>query len=305
MKTENVSISNKNYILQLQYQDTEPLRLEFNRLTRKIWEFDFENYYQSGFWDDNCILYSLFDGDIIASHTTVSLFEGNIDGEPKKFIQLGTVMTDEAYQKKGLSRFLMERILSDFKGKHDGIFLFANETVLEFYPKFGFVPVQEFETFQIVENMNFPNKNGKRKLNLDLESDLKLFENIVKKAISNSSFPAINKGITFFYCYAYPEMGYKDSIYFIENLNSIVVIENQDKVLRIVEVFSPEKMDMNDIAGAFDDLSFDEVVLGFSPKQKGFQSRAWKDDDLQLFVTPELQSVFERHEIIIPILSHT
>lgn len=68
MKTENVSISNKNYTLHIRYQDHEKLRLEFNRLTQKVWNFDFENYYQSGFWDENCILYSIFDGNSIVSH---------------------------------------------------------------------------------------------------------------------------------------------------------------------------------------------------------------------------------------------
>lgn len=305
MKTENVSINNKNYTLHVQYQDNEKLRLEFNRLSQKVWEFDFENYYQSGFWDESCILYSLFDGDTIASHTTVSLFGGNIDGKPQNFIQLGTVMTDEAYQRQGLSRFLMESILHDFKGKADGIFLFANGTVLDFYPKFGFIPAQEIEAFQTAANLKLSKKTEKRKLDPDLKDDLKLFENLVKNAISNTVFPTKNKSITFFYCYSNPEMGYKDSIYFIKDLNCAAVIEIQDKTLRILEIFSPEKVDLTDVIAAFGDIPFDEVVLGFSPEQDHFQYRPWKDDDLQLFVTPELQPVFEQQSIIIPVLSHT
>lgn len=305
MKTENVSINSKNYILNRQYQDQEKLRLEFNRLTQKIWEFDFENYYQSGFWDDRCIIYSLFEGDTIVSHTTVTLFEGNIDGKIKNFIQLGTVMTDETHQNKGLSRFLMERILDDFKGRNDGVFLFANETVLDFYPKFGLSPVQEYEAFQTIENLNLLKKIKKRKLDLDQEKDLKQFEYLVEHAASNTIFPTKSKGITFFYCYANPEMGYKDFIYFIEDLNCAVAIEIQGRSLHILEVFSPEKVDLNDIITAFNDIPFDEVVLGFSPEQDNFQYRPWKDDDLQLFVSSELQSVFENSQLIVPVLSHT
>ncbi|WP_347218272.1 GNAT family N-acetyltransferase [Chryseobacterium sp.] len=305
MKTENISINNKNYTLHLQYQDNEKLRKEFNRLTQKVWDFDFENYYQSGFWDNSCILYSLFEDDTIVSHTTVSLFEGDIDGKPGKFIQLGTVMTDEAYQNQGLSRFLMERILADFKGKANGIFLFANETVLDFYPKFGLVAVQESEAFQTVENLKLSNAIQKRKLDLDQENDLKLFENLVENAVSNTVFPTKNKSTTFFYCYANPEMGYKDSIYFIEDLKCAVVIEMQDKALHILDIFSAEKVDLMNIIAAFQDIPFDEIVLGFSPQQGNFQYRPWKDDDLQLFVTPELQSVFEKQPLIVPVLSHT
>ncbi|MCQ9636761.1 GNAT family N-acetyltransferase [Chryseobacterium sp. WG23] len=305
MKTENVSISHKNYTLYTQYQNNEKLRLEFNRLTQKVWEFDFENYYQSGYWDDNCILYSLFDGDTIASHTTVSLFTGNSTGETKTLIQLGTVMTDADYQKQGLSRFLMERILNDFKGKNDGIFLFANETVLDFYPKFGFVPVQEFEAFQHIKNLNPGERSDKRKLNLDQEADLKLFENMVENAVPNTIFQTKNKGLSFFYCYANPELGYRDSIYFIEDLNCAVVVENEEQTLHILEVFSPSTIDITRVIASFTDIPFDEVVLGFTPEQNNFNYRKWKDDDLQLFVTEELEPFFKKQQLIVPVLSHT
>ena len=52
-------------------------------------------------------------------------------------------MTKETYRDQGLSRRLIEEILKDYQGKVDMIFLFTNETVLEFYPKFGFSRVME------------------------------------------------------------------------------------------------------------------------------------------------------------------
>ncbi|PWN71098.1 GNAT family N-acetyltransferase [Chryseobacterium phosphatilyticum] len=305
MKKENVSIHGKNYTLYIGYQNDEKLRSEFNRLTQEVWNFDFENYYQSGFWDNTCQLYSLFDGERIVSHTTVSLFIGNFEGKTKKLIQLGTVMTDEAYQKQGLSRFLMERIMTDFKGKHDGMFLFANETVLDFYPKFGFNPVSEFEAFQHLKNLNISEKYEKRKLDLDQQKDLKLFEKLVENAASNTLFPVKSKALTFFYCYANPEMGYKDSVYYIEELNCIVITEVDHLRLRILEIFSPGKVNVNQIISAFTDIPFEEVILGFTPEQSGFEYRKWQNDDLYLFVTSELQEIFEQQILIIPILSHT
>lgn len=305
MKTENVSINNKNYTLYIQYQNNEKLRLEFNRLTQKVWEFDFENYYQSGYWDDNCILYSLFEGETIVSHITVSVFAGNSRDETKTLVQLGTVMTDKSYQKQGLNRFLMERILKDFKGRNDGIFLFANETVLDFYPKFGFVPVQEFEAFLPIKNLTFRERPDKRKLDLDKEKDLKLFENLVENATPNTAFQTKNNGLTFFYCYADPELGYKDSIYFMEALNCAAVIKTEEQALHILEVFSPDAIDIMRVIAAFTDIPFDEAVLGFTPEQVKLNYRKWKDGDLQLFVTQELVPVFEEQQLIVPVLSHT
>ncbi|WP_165778752.1 hypothetical protein [Leptospira perolatii] len=39
--------------------------------------------------------------------------------------------------------YLMKDALSDYEGKVDLFFLFANESVLDFYPKFGFRKIEE------------------------------------------------------------------------------------------------------------------------------------------------------------------
>ncbi|SHF48109.1 GNAT family N-acetyltransferase [Pedobacter caeni] len=302
MKTENIKIKDKNYTLFIQYQHDEKLRMEFNRMTQHFWEFDFENYYQSGFWGDNCILYSLFVNDKIVSHITVSLFEK----AEKTLMQLGTVMTDENHQKQGLNRFLMERISVDFKDKIEGTFLFANETVLDYYPKFGLIPVPEFEHFQIKRNTDFIQKYKKRKLNLENGKDFKLFELLVEKNNTNSKFQTKNKGLSFFYCYAYPQMGFKDAIYFIDELNCVVVAQLERQVLHIVEIFSESEMKLDEVIGSFSDFPFEEIVLDFTPKQTtGFQSRDYKEDDLQLFVSNELQLAFIEGQLRINSLAHT
>lgn len=64
-------------------------------------------------------------------------------GEALRLVQLGTVMTAPAHRGKGLARSLMEAVLDDWGRTCDGVYLYANGTVLEFYPKFGFVPARE------------------------------------------------------------------------------------------------------------------------------------------------------------------
>ena len=39
----------------------------------------------------------------------------------------------------------METVLSDWRDCSDGIYLFANDSVLDFYPKFGFCPMGEYQ----------------------------------------------------------------------------------------------------------------------------------------------------------------
>ncbi len=302
MIMENILIKDKNYRLCIGYQDNETLRLEFNRMTQHFWGFDFENYYQSGFWDDKCILYSLFDEDKIVAHITVSLFEQ----EGKKLIQLGTVMTDENYQRQGLSSFLLRRISSDFVHQTKGMFLFANNEVLDFYPKFDFFPVPEYTAFKTVKNTNMTTVLTKRKLNLDNAEDLKLVENLVEQAVSNTEFQTKSKGLALFYCYAYPAMGFKESIYYIEEWNCAVVAQVENNILYMIELFSTNEVDLNAVINAFADFSFTEVVFGFTPKHtEGLEWRIWKEDDLQLFVTQELLSFFEEERMKVATLSHT
>lgn len=302
MKKENVNIQGAKYDLYINYQDNEGLRLEFNRMTEVFWEFDFENYYKSGHWDDNCIIYSLFVGNKIVSHTTVSLFQH----AEKKLLQLGTVMTDEGHQKKGLSRFLMERIALDFKNKVDGMFLFANDTVLDFYPRFGFSPVTEYAHYLQENNTSFEKKYIRRQLDLENPEDMELFETLVNVSIDNSSFQTKNKGLAFFYCYAYPEMGYKEAIYYVEELNCVIIAQVEEGILSILEIFSPQEVQNEDIIHAFADVAFCEVVFGFTPKNtEGLHYRVYKEEDLQLFVSPELQGIFESEKLRINALSHT
>ena len=55
----------------------------------------------------------------------------NVLGKKKNYIQIGTVMTDNEYRNKGLSRYLIEKIISEYKEKSDCIYLSANDTVLK------------------------------------------------------------------------------------------------------------------------------------------------------------------------------
>jgi len=96
----------------------------------------------------------LADGERVVSNVSVNIMHFDICGAKKNYIQLGTVMTDSSYCGKGLNRYIMENILEEYKGNTDGIYLFANDTVLDYYPKFGFVPSKEYEYFMPCNNIS-------------------------------------------------------------------------------------------------------------------------------------------------------
>lgn len=304
MTKETTTINGKEYHLYINYQNDEKLRKEFNHLTQAFWKFDYEAFYESGFWDDTYILYSLFDQDKIVSHSTVTLFQTQIKAETKTLLQLGTVMTDQHYQKQGLSRFLMERISSDFRDTTAGIFLFANDTVLDFYPKFGFAALPEYQAHKEF-NIEKQDQIAREKLNLNHPEHLQLVKDLVQYSVPCSAFPMDNYGMIFFYCYIYPKFGFTNTLYYIEALKTIVAAQIEENTLIILHVFSKNEVPLNEILKAFADQDLTSVKLGFSPKETGFQYSSHKEEDLTLFVSEELLPLFQHNKYMVPILSHT
>ena len=135
---EKVLINNKEYTFVKDYRDDKNLRTRLNDLTDKTYGFNFKEWYEAGYWEEVYIPYSLLDGDKLIANASVSIMKMNVLGKKKNYIQIGTVMTDNEYRNKGLSRYLIEKIISEYKEKSDCIYLSANDTVLNFYPKFGF-----------------------------------------------------------------------------------------------------------------------------------------------------------------------
>jgi len=138
-------IDGKKYIYKCNYKEDITLRNSFNSLTEKTYGFNFEQWYEDGYWGDKYIPYSLLDGDKVVSNVSVNIMDFLILGEQKRYVQIGTVMTDEDYRGQGLCRALMEIVLKEWENKCDLIYLFANDSVLDFYPKFGFNVCDEYQ----------------------------------------------------------------------------------------------------------------------------------------------------------------
>ncbi|MDD2956547.1 MAG: GNAT family N-acetyltransferase [Oscillospiraceae bacterium] len=125
------------------YFENDRLRGSFNRLAIDTFSLDFEPWHQNGIfhgryhpcsWEEN--------GEILAN-ISANEFEFQVDGVSRKAVQLGTVMTRPDRRRQGLSRKLMEHVLAYWQAKVDFIFLLANSTVLDFYPRFGFRRIPE------------------------------------------------------------------------------------------------------------------------------------------------------------------
>lgn len=107
----------EKYELHIGYQNDEKYRAAFNHLAIKTFNLSFEKWYQAGYWREKYIPYTLFDGERAIANVSVNIMDFSVLGKQQRFIQLGTVMTDEDYRKKNLNRFLMEKVLEEWNTK--------------------------------------------------------------------------------------------------------------------------------------------------------------------------------------------
>lgn len=302
---ERIDIKGKEYTFVTDYRKDDCLRKGFNELTQAVYKFDFENWYRNGFWDDSCIPYSLLDGDKMVANVTVNKINFSLQGATKQFVQLGTVMTHPDHRNCGLSRFLMDRVLTEFRNNCDMIYLFANDTVLDFYPKFGFVSVDEYQAVREVTGSRHVGEV--KKLDLDVQSDLVLFEQFVRSAAPVSQLSMLdNLGLIMFYCKYFSLFCLEQSIYYLPDEEAVVIAVHEGEVLIIYDIFASRKTDLDRIIDLVANGDTQKVILKFMPDEvDGFDFVIAKEDDLTLFVENNKAGLFEENKLMFPILSHT
>lgn len=302
---ESIAVAGKQYRFVCNYKLDDELRNKFNLLAQKVWGFDFEKWHKSGYWDDNCLLYSLLEDDKMVSHITVSVIEFIVLGERKKYVQLGTVMTDENYRKQGLNKILMEKVLSEWKSKCDMIYLYANNCVLDFYPKFGFVPVQEYQAAKKIarDHHGYP----VRKMNLDRIDDCSLLYNIGKNAAPLFQISMVDHiGLIMFHCIYFDLSGLKEGLYYIQDLNAIAVAEYRENEIILQDILSTQYVGIDEVIQSLATDKTKEAILRCMPiHSENYEISPYKEEDITLFVMADKKEIFEKNNLIFPILSHT
>nr|WP_299171631.1 GNAT family N-acetyltransferase [uncultured Allomuricauda sp.] len=296
---ENLELKNTKYGFIKDFKHNPQLRASFNELTQVTYGFDLEFSYTNGYWSDNYIPYALlFENDII-SNVSINKMEFLIGNEIKRGLQIGTVMTASAHRNLGLNRFLMEQVLKDWKNECDFMYLFANDTVLDFYPKFNF---ERIEQHQCAKALNISSASSLfRKLNVAVKEDKKILEQTIDSSIPIAQIAMRNNPfLIMFYCMAYMQQ----SIYFSEELQTIAIADIEGDTLFLHDVFSSGPVDLNEVIESMADKTIKRVVLGFTPSDEtGYEKRLLKPDDV-LFVLKDHVDIFKDKKWMFPVLSH-
>lgn len=283
------------------YQQEDKKRTAFNSLAVKTFDLSFEAWYQSGYWREKYIPYTLFDGEQAIANVSVNIMDLNILGHQHRTIQIGTVMTDDAYRNQGLSRRLMEQVFEDWKGQCQMIYLFANSTVWGLYPKLGFKSVKEYRYQKIITPIS---KANFIKLNMDrLENREKLYD-YAKNALPFGKISMReNADLVMFYCISV----YQDHVFYLPELDAIAIAVLKGRTLHLLDVFSKKEQNLDEIVYSLNHQTTDSVQLGFAPKDCSSYEIIpidEKENDEMLFVEMDKTALFDENELMFPVLSH-
>lgn len=288
----------KSYEYITGFKDNDKLRASFNDLTEKTYGFNFVDYYENGFWGDKYIPCSIMDSGRIVANVSVNLMDFYVDGVKKRYIQLGTVMTDREYRCQGLSRYIIERVISEYKDKCEAMYLFANDKVTDFYPKFGF---ERAEEYCCSRNVDFTGKSRTiEKVNMENKEDREKLLDTAEKIFPNDYLTMDNYGLYGFYLTGVM----KDMVYYCTSQEAYAVAEIKDNTLFFHQVIADHKVDMERVIESFGE-GIHKVVLGFPPiYDEGYEKKLYIPEDTSLFILGDGLDIIERKKLMFPILSH-
>ncbi|WP_150267266.1 GNAT family N-acetyltransferase [Paenibacillus tepidiphilus] len=277
-----------------EYKDKVINRTSFNRLAGMVFGLDFEEWYQRGCWDDRYICHSIASGDEIIANVSISKMDLVINGELRRAIQIGTVMTHPDHRGQGHSKRLIQDVLDTYAGDFDLFYLFANRNVLDFYPRFGFTAVATTEY-----EMDVPNVSGAAaglcfvKLDLSSEEDWELLQRKLATRVSVSRRLGVVNNTGLFSYYALG--AFPDALYYCADEGVIVVAEHEGETLHLYDAVSAAPVRLERLLPALCTSQTRHVRFHFTPDS--LLERVYPVDpgasDEVLFVRParELDSI--------------
>lgn len=290
-----------DYILISDYMNIEKYRCSFNRLASNTFGLDFEDWYQKGLFYNRYICYSYIHKDKVVSNVSINKMNLVVEGQNKKAIQLGTVMTHSDYRNQGLAASLIKHILKKYENECDIIYLFANDSVLDFYPKFGFRRVIE-SAYEIDAKQIQRKESFIRKIEKDNEEDcrtiMRLAEN--RKSVSQELGIFNDKWPLLVYCFNM----YRDDLYYLDDEDCIVIAKREDGTLHLYDILSLKEVDLDRVIEKITLPGDKKIEFHFIPElsiYKASNTTKERQDDTLFIMSKNTQF----KEVLFPMTSHT
>ncbi len=271
-------------------------RKRYFQLAKQVFRLEFEKWYQSDYWDNRFIPYIIMHEDIVVSSVAVCINDICWKDQQKRYVQISTVMTLPEYRNQGLSRYLMETVLSEWEDKCEAIYLLSNDSVVNFYPKFGFESFKEFQFSKSITHSN----GIYRKLNVEDPDDWRL---IIEKYKIGNPFSALvveNTSQFVFHCM----YSFSKDIYYLGEYDAVAIVQFENDRLFCYDVFTNRSFQLNDMLQSMANANTKVAYLGFTPKsEEDYIIEESQEQNTHLFVLNGKENIFKNNRIVFSMLS--
>ena len=285
------------------YMRDDTLRHALNDLTRKTFGFDFEDWVTGGYFEGDYIPYSFIENGKIISNVSANRMTFLQNGIDRNYIQIGTVMTDEAYRRHGLAKKLMEHVVKQYKDSCDGFYLFANLGAVDFYNRCGFSKETEYR-YSVKNEFCMRKSAGEifMPVNTADEQMKQKYMDMVRRSAVNSSLEQLNKfGLQMFYS---ADM---ENVYYAKDMDCFIVAEMEENTLLLQSVICENHVTLLDVLQRVKG-EYHNCQLGFTPALKDMDICVAEQydgaDDYRLFYLGEQLKSIENEKLYFPELSH-
>ncbi len=258
------------YTLRMDYRDQQAYRDAYFRFTSKVFDgVSFSAWYEKGGWNEHYQVFSLFDGDEIVANVSVSALTMLLEGQRARGIQFSAVGTLPAYRRQALSRRLMTHVLEHYEDSTDIFFLFANESVLDFYPKFGFCLVQDYEF--LAEMPDLSSQPVVRPLDPHHAEDWALLTHIAHHRLPVSQ---VCSATDYGHIFLYYALTRTNLVWYLETLETVIAYELQGDILDIFDIASPHECDIQAVLRRLKLPNIKHIRFHFTPDRINLPTRA-------------------------------
>lgn len=293
-----------DYQLVSDYKHIQEYRENFNALAKSIFGIDFTPWVEHGGWNDKYICYSFIDKDQVIANASINKMTIILNQKEYNAIQIGTVMTHPDYRMQGLSRKLIDHIIAMYEQECDFIYLFANDSALDFYPKFGFERMQE-SSFSINAS-HLRNQTSKthfvRPLSMNNSVDFTMIKKFAEERVPVSSILSVmnNEHQLLFYFI----LPFHDFFYYIEDADVVVIFRHEEHLLHIFDIISTKSIDINAILNSIISPETEAIQFYFTPDYAldHMEAELIPQSEDTLFVRPFLNELPK--QFMFPITSH-
>jgi len=265
-------------IIPITHRSPANLHAALDDLLQETFGFTLAGWRALGHWTADYTCWALVEEGRALANAGVYRMEMRVSGETQAWMQIGAVATRRARRGEGLSRRILDEILA--RHPNTPFFLFANDSVVDFYPRFGFRRLPDHQPrlalqprlFQPRQDCGWNSPAGgpgagewlaMRKLAAD---DPAVTRYLNGRAVFSNRLDCANAApVNWFHLLG----EYADCIYEIPALDALIVARQNGERLSLVDVVALRPLAFAELAPCLGFAGVREIRFGFNPDGLG------------------------------------